>query len=123
MRNAAIVFVTCLTFVTATQAESPAETTDSRLQTAIEAWLSDDDAGSLPDLAALARVGENTARLLLARIEATDRAPQAFVTQLSRPQRMRLFRAESSNPVFSPSWIRIEAEKGRDLIALAAIPD
>lgn len=85
---------------------------DSGFREAVELWLADDDARSLPLMAKLAREDNRAARLLLARIEFTDRAPSAFVLALDRQQRNELYRGQREGSRFRPSWIRIEAENG-----------
>lgn len=85
---------------------------DAAFAGALELWLSDDDEHSLARLAELARDGNRAARLLLARIEFTDRAPSAFVLGLDRKQRDALYRGRREGSRFNPSWIRIEAENG-----------
>lgn len=82
------------------------------LQAAIEVWLQDDDEDSLPVFATLAGEGNIAARLLLARIEATDQAPSDFVSGLSRKERVELFRSSSGKGLFRPSWLKSEMKAG-----------
>ena len=46
---------------------------------AVDTWLDDNDADSLPILSSMANGGNVAARLLLSRIETTDRAPGDYV--------------------------------------------
>ncbi len=91
---------------------------DPDLRAAVTDWLNDDDAGSLPRLAALAREGNVAARLLLARIEYTDRAASEFVQGLDRQSRVALYRSDEGNARFRQSWMRVEAERGNAFAAL-----
>ena len=81
---------------------------------AVDDWLEDDDATSLLVLSRLANEGNVAARLLLGRIEITDRGPSAYVLQLSRAQRLELYRPPGTG-IFRPTWLRIEAEQGNTL--------
>jgi hypothetical protein len=89
---------------------------DPALRAAIDAWLQDDDAQSLPAIAELARGGNLAARLLIARIEATDLAPGSYVAGLSRKQRVDLFRSSGSG-LFRPTWLKTESSAGSELAA------
>jgi hypothetical protein len=91
---------------------------DPALQAAIELWLQDNDADSLPQFAALASAGNAAARLLLARIEATEQAASNFVHGLSRKQRMELFRSDSGAGLFRPSWLKTEKLAGNKVAAV-----
>lgn len=84
------------------------------LVSAIDDWLDDDDASSLHVLSRLATDGNIAARLLLARIEITDRAPSAYVQRLSRAERLALYRPPGTG-VFRPTWLRKEAASGNTL--------
>lgn len=88
---------------------------DPVLQAAIETWLRDDDRNSLPVFAELAATGNIAARLLLARIEDTERAAGEFVNGLSRKERVAMFRSDSGKGVFRPSWLKTEAQQGNQL--------
>ena len=81
------------------------DTDDPLLQEAVELWLDDNDAESLPLLAELAQEGNVAARLMLSRIEATDRSHSEFVRELSRHQRLELFRAPGESGKFRSSWL------------------
>ncbi|MCP4431508.1 MAG: hypothetical protein GY806_11055 [Gammaproteobacteria bacterium] len=82
---------------------------------AVDTWLSDNDSGSLPVLSALSNKGNIAARLLLSRIEITDRASGNFVRQMSRSERVDLFRSNFGNGVFRLSWIKVEADRGNPI--------
>ena len=83
---------------------------------AVETWLDDNDADSLPVLSSLASQGNVAARLLLSRIETTDRAASDYVKSLSRQARLNLFRP-SGTGVFRPSWLKIESDAGNPTAA------
>ncbi|MCP4981914.1 MAG: hypothetical protein GY935_15645, partial [Gammaproteobacteria bacterium] len=85
---------------------------DDEFLRAVEIWLGDDDVRSLTMLASLSRKGNRAARLLLARIEITDRAPSVFVFGLDRIERNELYRDRRESSQFYPSWIWVEAEDG-----------
>ncbi|MDC1286384.1 hypothetical protein N8198_00705 [Gammaproteobacteria bacterium] len=87
------------------------------LQTAIETWLLDNDEGSLPVFSALATEGNIAARLLLARIEATDQGPSNYLTGLSRKERVELFRSNSGKGMFRPTWLKSEKKAGNQMAA------
>ena len=90
---------------------------DPALLAAIDVWLQDNDADSLPAMAALAGDGNTAARLLLARIEATEQAPSIFVSSLSRNERGDLFRSDSGKGLFRPSWLKSEQQAGNQFAA------
>ncbi len=79
---------------------------------AVDTWLSDNDEGSLPALSLLSGNGNIAARLLLSRIEITDRASGDFVKRMSRSERLKLFRSNLGSGVFRSSWIKVEADRG-----------
>ncbi|MEM7378300.1 MAG: hypothetical protein AAF460_12445 [Pseudomonadota bacterium] len=87
---------------------------DPTLVAAVSGWLADDD-GSLTTLRQLAHSGNRAARLLLGRIEVTDRAPQPGLRKLSREDWLALFRAPRRGSQFAPSWITYEADRGNPL--------
>jgi len=91
---------------------------DPALQAALATWLQDNDANSLPQLAALAAGGNVAARLLLSRIEMTDQAPGAYLTGLSRKERVELFRSSSGTGLFRPTWLKAESESGNRIAGL-----
>ncbi len=97
------------------QANDLSGSDDPALQAAIEVWLEDDDENSLPVIANLAGEGNIAARLLLARIEDTDRAPSDYVSSLSRTERVNLFRSTSGKGVFRPSWLKSEMLAGNKI--------
>ncbi len=82
---------------------------------AVKTWLNDNDAGSLPVLSVLSSKGNIAARLLLSRIEITDRASGDFVKQMSRSERLDLYRSNLGNGVFRSSWIKVEADRGNPI--------
>ena len=88
---------------------------DPALLAAIEVWLEDNDKDSLPVIATLAGEGNIAARLLLARIENADIAPSDYVNNLSRKERVDLFRSTSGKGVFRPSWLKSESEAGNEM--------
>ncbi|WP_350335076.1 hypothetical protein [Coralliovum pocilloporae] len=84
---------------------------DPDFRKAVALWLDDDDRHSLPELARLAEDGNVAARLLLSRIERTDRGPSPYVRTLSDQQRLALFRPRSDGGRFHPSWLMVEMQK------------
>jgi hypothetical protein len=99
------------------QADDLAGADDPALLSAISVWLQDNDEDSLPEIAALAGSGNIAARLLIAQIEITDRAPSAFIHSLSRNERVELFRSTSGKGVFRPSWLKQEMQAGNQIAA------
>jgi hypothetical protein len=91
---------------------------DPALQAAMEIWLADNDADSLPAMAALAADGNIAARLLLSRIEVTDQGPSDFIIGLSRKQRVELFRSNAGSGLFRPTWMKSEKAAGNQFAAL-----
>ena len=91
---------------------------DPVLLAAIEVWLQDNDTESLPVFASQAGEGNKAARLLLARIEATEQAASDFVSGLSRKERIDLFRSNSGNGLFRPTWLKSEMQAGNKLAAV-----
>ncbi len=85
---------------------------DPAFRQAVIDWLQDNDSDSLPTLSGLAKNGNSAARILLARIEITDRASTSYVKSLSRAQRLALFRAPVGKSIFKPSWLQWEADAG-----------
>lgn len=90
---------------------------DPAFEAAVEVWLDDNDPDSLPMLAGLAAEGNIAARLLLSRIAATDQAPSDFIEGLARKERVELFRSDSGNGLFRPTWLKTETEAGNHLAA------
>ena len=114
--RASLLFLLAVCTATNINAETSLSGDDrAEFQQAVEFWLDDNDEKSLPVFSALARDGNLAARILLARIDFTDRAAKPFVTELTRDQHRDLFRAESSNSQFRPSWLKIEADRGQPL--------
>ena len=91
---------------------------DPALLAAIEVWLQDNDTKSLPVFASLAGEGNKAARLLLARIEATEQASSNFVSGLSRKERIDLFRSDSGKGLFRPTWLKSEMQAGNKVAAV-----
>jgi hypothetical protein len=91
---------------------------DPALQAAMETWLADNDADSLPAFATLAADGNIAARLLLSRIEVTDQGPSDFVNGLSRKERVELFRSGSGSGLFRPTWLKSEKAAGNQFAAM-----
>lgn len=88
---------------------------EQRFTTAIELWLADSDAESLPELAALARDGHVNARLLLSRIEIMDKGLSRYRRGLSRQTSRELFRNVNVASLFGQSWLSVEADLGNEL--------
>ena len=88
------------------------------LQKAIDLWLDNNDSDSLATFSKLAKSGNRAARILLARIERTERAPSDYIERMSKPERMALFRASNNNNQFSPSWLLVESKQGSELARL-----
>jgi hypothetical protein len=91
---------------------------DPALLAAIEVWLKDNDMESLPVFASRAGEGNKAARLLLARIEATEQAASNFVSDLSRKDRIDLFRSNSGKGLFRPTWLKSEMQDGNKVAAV-----
>ena len=99
---------------------------DAQLKRAVLLWLQNDDARSLNSLSELAGKGNVAARLLLARIERTERAPSKYLENLSAVERKQLFRGPAKSSRFFPSWLRVEADRGNRLAGLlqkAGLPE
>ena len=91
---------------------------DPALLAAIEVWLQDNDTESLPVFAFLAGEGNKAARMLVARIEATEQAASNYVSGLSRKERIDLFRSNSGTGLFRPTWLKSEMRDGNKLAAV-----
>jgi len=91
---------------------------DPALLAAIEVWLRDNDTESLPIFASLAGEGNKAARILVARIEATEQAASNYVSGLSRKERVDLFRSNSGKGLFRPTWLKSEMQAGNKLAAV-----
>lgn len=99
------------------QASDLAGQDDPEFTNLVHLWLNNDDQGSLPGLARLARQGNRAARLFLARIERTERAPSTYLETLSRDQALDLFRSPSSQGSFRKSWLVVETARNNQLAA------
>ncbi len=74
------------------------------LQTAVSAWLDDDDATAVPLLAELARAGNEDAMLLLGQIARRPGELSPFLQALDRQERTRLLEAAGGR--FGRSWLK-----------------
>ena len=99
-------------------ADRPAHAQDQAFFEARQTWLEGDDAASLPRLAELARQGHRAARLLLGRIEVTDRVLSPYRRALSPREARTLFRKTEHEGAFGRSWLSVEAERGNALATL-----
>ncbi|OED43000.1 hypothetical protein AB833_04680 [Chromatiales bacterium (ex Bugula neritina AB1)] len=116
MRQLTVWFVFAIFCSIDVQATTPISGSDAPdYRHAVQTWLADDDETSLPALSALAHKGNTSARLLLARIEATDRSYSPYLRSLSRSQWHTLFRSIIFDGAFARSWIRVESERGLEL--------
>ena len=91
---------------------------DPALLAAVEVWLLDNDPDSLQVFAFHAGEGNKAARLLLARIEATEQAASNFVSGLTRKERIDLFRSDSGKGLFRPTWLKSEMKAGNKVAAV-----
>jgi|GEM_PF-2275185 len=91
---------------------------DADLRDAIHLWLDNDDENSLTKMASLARNGNVAARLLLSRIERTERAPSAYRESMTTEEHMGVFRNPNKRGIFSLSWMLSESESGNELAQL-----
>ncbi len=107
-----VFFLAAVLVIQSAQANDLKGLEDPAFRAAIEKWLQDNDVDSLPVFATLASEGNIAARLLLARIEATDQAPSDFVSDLSRKQRGELFRSNTGKGLFRPTWLKSEKKAG-----------
>jgi hypothetical protein len=114
----AAVFWIELAALDAAQADDLSGQEDPALLLAIDTWLEGDDEGSLTVFATLAAEGNIAARLLLARIAATDQGPSDYVDGLSRKERVELFRSSSGKGLFRPTWLKSEKAAGNQFAAV-----
>jgi hypothetical protein len=112
------IFWILIFLIPSVQANDLAGIDDPELLAATEIWLQDNDKDSLPVFASLAREGNKAARLLLARIEATEQAAGHFVSGLSRKERIELFRSDSGKGLFRPTWLKSEMQSGNKVAAV-----
>ncbi len=104
---AALILAAQVTFAPTARANTP-------LQQAVALWLQGNDMQSLPLLADLASKGVVEARLLLARIEASDLGPSPYRQSLDPDQSRALFRQKDLS-AFGQSWLMVEVRDGNEL--------
>jgi hypothetical protein len=92
----------------------PAGHNDPRLQSAIQAWLADNDQTALPAFAALATEGNTAAQILLGRLNV--RPPSKWLDDMNWKDRRALTRSPDS--IFGASWLKVAAENGDPLAKL-----
>lgn len=121
-------FVICQIFVILLMVGAPAtaQSTDPRLAAAVEAWLADDDAASLPVISEMANAGDRNAQLLLSQIERETPAggETDWVLALDRNARKSLFRAPGG--LSGTPWVKQLARDGDDLataLEASKLPD
>ena len=95
-------------------AAQPAGHDSPRLQSAIQAWLADDDQTALPALAKLAAKGNTAAQILLGRIP--NRPMGAWLAGMNRKDRNKLMRAPGG--LSGKSWLKVAADSGDELASL-----
>lgn len=90
---------------------------DPELQAAVEAWLADDDASSLPVISQKAQAGDAAAQMLVSQIEreTPPGAETQHVLGMDRATRKATFRAKGG--LSGTPWVR---KRGREGDALAA---
>jgi hypothetical protein len=81
---------------------------DPRFAAALALWLADDEAASLPALAALAAGGNRAAQVLLALVDAAPPLQGPWLAGLPRDERLRLMRAPGG--LSGRSWMLAAAE-------------
>lgn len=122
MKYFPLAFAFCVFFApTLTLAEMPEGADDPAYQAAVETWLSDDDAASLPVLSELADKGNAAAQILLGQIELHEVTPSRWVSSLDRSERRALFRAPGGK--FGMSWLTVAATHSELARALLAARD
>jgi hypothetical protein len=80
---------------------------DPRFQAALAAWLADDEAGALPELAALAAADNRAAQVLVALIDRVPVYQGPWLVGLSRKERLALTRAPGG--LSGRSWMAAAA--------------
>jgi hypothetical protein len=80
---------------------------DPRFEAALATWLADDEAGSLPGIAALAAEDNRAAQLLLALIDRVPVTQGPWLARLSRAERLALLRAPGG--LSGRSWMAVAA--------------
>lgn len=98
----------------------------ARLNSAVSAWLADDDETALPILSELANQGDRDAQFLLGQIERVTPpgADTPFVRNLSRRERISLLRA--SKGLSGTSWTVMRQREGdplADAMMISRLPD
>lgn len=93
----------------ASPAESPEGASDPAFREAVDIWLSNDDATSLPMLAGLARDGNVAAQILLGQIEPEQRLHSPWVATLDRQERDAIFTGPAGK--YGRSWLWIAAKR------------
>ena len=88
---------------------------DKPFDAAVAAWLSGDDANSLPALAGLAKDGHSLARILLSQVETKDRGHSPFRKSLKPSEARALFRRDQGYGGFSQTWLDFEAKENNPL--------
>jgi hypothetical protein len=90
-------------------AEMPEGADDPAFQEAVEIWLSDDDATSLPMFAMLARDGNVAAQILLGQIESERHLLSPWVATLSLEERREIFIGPGGRS--GRHWLWVAAER------------
>ena len=93
----------------------PAFAGGAEFNRAVQGWLSGNDRDSLTTLANLARDDDRDARILLARIETSDKGPSPYRLSLSNEQARALFRWVPSYGGIARGWLSVEAAQGNPL--------
>lgn len=81
---------------------------DPGFHVALTAWLADDEAAALPELARLAQGGNRAAQVLLAMIDKGPGLQGPWLSALPRDARVALLRAPGG--ISGTSWMRLAAE-------------
>jgi hypothetical protein len=105
-------FITIFLFIlppAAAPAEMPEGASDPAFQEAVEIWLSDDDAASLPVFAKLAQEGNIAAQILLGQIEWERILLSPWVATLGLNERRAIFIGPGGR--FGRSWLWVAAER------------
>jgi hypothetical protein len=92
----------------AVDASEVAGSDDPRFDVAVQAWLNNDEATALPELANLAQNGNVSAQILIAVIDKTAELQGPWIAQLSRDDRISLMR--SLGGMSGVTWMNSAAE-------------